>query len=45
MVKDLKLDFTHKDIAFIDLAFTNLRDLSIVYNYIATLVEMLDSFK
>ena len=45
IVKDPKLDFTPKDIAFIDLAFANLVDLPTTYNYIATLVEMLDSFK
>ena len=40
IVKDLKLDFAPKDIAFIDLAFANFSNLPIVYNYIATLVEM-----
>ena len=45
IVKDPKLDFTPKDIAFIDLAFANFSNLSTAYNYIATLVEMLDSFK
>ena len=45
IVKDPKLDFAPKDIAFVDLAFANFGNLPTVYNYIATLVEMLDSFK
>ena len=45
IVKDLELDFTPKDIAFVDLAFANFSNLPIVYNYIVTLVEMLDNFK
>jgi hypothetical protein len=45
IVKDLELDFTPKDIAFVDLAFANFGNLPTVYNYTATLVEMLDSFK
>ena len=45
IVKDPKLDFTPKDIAFVDLAFANFSNLPIVYNYTTTLVEILDSFK
>jgi hypothetical protein len=44
-VKDLELDFAPKDTAFADLAFANLIDLPTTYNYTATLVKMLDSFK
>jgi hypothetical protein len=40
IVKDPKLDFTS-----MDLAFANFGDLPTAYNYTATLVEMLDSFK
>ena len=45
IVKDPKLDFTSKDIAFIDLAFANFSDLPTVYNYTATLMEISDNFK
>jgi hypothetical protein len=44
-IKDLELDFTPKDIAFVDLAYANFSDLPTVYNYTATLVEMSDSFR
>jgi len=43
--EDAELDFATKDIVFADLAFINIANLLMVYNYLATLVEMLDSFK
>jgi len=44
-IRNVKLDFVTKDIAFVDLAFANVANLFMVYNYLATLVEMLNSFK
>ena len=44
-VIDAELDFAAEDIAFADLAFANLTDLLTAYNYTATLVEILNSFK
>jgi len=41
----VELDFAAKDIAFADLAFANLSDLLIAYNYTAFLVEISNSFK
>ena len=44
-MKSVELDFATKNIAFINLAFTNPSNLLIVYNYTAFLVEISNSFK
>ena len=43
--KDLELDFAFIDFVSTDFPLTSLTSIATTYNFIATLVEMLDEFK